>query len=404
MSVHKTGKTPAEINLDKETIKGIASGRKDRLATIGPEFGLSRDLPTLCWNGGARMAKIGIVRDERYLLHDMGYHPESPDRLRVIYESLGEKEMKGLFVEVPPRAATREEIETVHDASYIDRVAETAGKPHVRLDPDTSTCPESYEAAIWAVGGLLEAIDAVVGGEMDGTFALVRPPGHHAEKASAMGFCLFNNIAIGARHAQRRHGFDRILIVDWDLHHGNGTQNAFYDEKEVLYFSTHQYPFYPGTGTTNEIGQGAGEGYTVNVPLNTGCGDSEYANIFSRVLKPITLTYQPQLILVSAGFDIHYRDPLGSMRVTANGFARLMNILKDIAQSTCSGRIVATLEGGYDLTALRESVRSVLLEMKADDGWVDLQKCLDQENKDYKTIERGIEKIQEIQGRYWNCF
>jgi acetoin utilization deacetylase AcuC-like enzyme len=217
-----------------------------------------------------------------------------------------------------------------------------------------------------------------------------------------MGFCLFNNVAIGARHAQRRHGLNRILIIDWDLHHGNGTQNAFYDEKEVLYFSTHQYPFYPGTGAANEIGQGQGEGFTVNVPLTHGCGDSEYANIFTRILTPIALTYKPQLILVSAGFDIHHRDPLGGMRVTERGFARLMSLLKAIARSTCSGRIVATLEGGYDLTALRESVKAVLLEMRADDGWVDQDKCRTQEEADYQQIERGIEAIRSIQGKYWN--
>jgi acetoin utilization deacetylase AcuC-like enzyme len=350
------------------------------------------------------MAKVGIVKDERYLLHDMGPHPESPDRLRVIYETLREKEMEGLFLEIPPRPATRQEIETIHAPTYVDRVAGTAGKPYVRLDPDTSTCAASYEAAIWAVGGLLEAIDAVVEGTTDRAFALVRPPGHHAEKARAMGFCLFNNIAVGARHAQKHHGLHRILIVDWDLHHGNGTQNAFYDEEEILYFSTHQYPYYPGTGAANEVGHGAGEGYTVNVPLSTGCGDSEYANIFTHILTPIAQTYQPQLILVSAGFDIHYRDPLGGMRVTEVGFARLMNLLKDLAPSTCSGRIVVTLEGGYDLTALRESVRAVLLEMKDDDSWVDREECRKQEKADYPTIERSIEVLQRTQGKYWKCF
>jgi len=247
------------------------------------------------------MAKVGIVKDERYLLHDMGPHPESPERLRVIYQTIQEKEMEGLCAEVPSRAATREEIETIHAPPYVDRIAETAGKPHVRLDPDTSTCAASYEAAVWAVGGLLDAIDAVVKGKMDSAFALVRPPGHHAEKARAMGFCLFNNVAIGARHAQKIHGFDRILIVDWDLHHGNGTQNAFYDGNDVLYFSTHQYPFYPGTGGINEIGEEKGRGYTVNAPLSPGCGDSVYANLYSHVLRPIALTYRPQLILVSAG-------------------------------------------------------------------------------------------------------
>jgi acetoin utilization deacetylase AcuC-like enzyme len=312
--------------------------------------------------------------------------------------------MAGFFLEIPPRAGTTKEIETVHARSYVNRIAETAGKAHVRLDPDTSTCPKSYEAAILAVGGLLEAIDAVVDGELNSAFALVRPPGHHAEKDSAMGFCLFNNVAIGARYAQMQHGLNRILIVDWDLHHGNGTQNAFYGEDEILYFSTHQYPFYPGTGGASEVGERKGEGFTVNAPLSHGCGDSEYANIFTHVLRPIAAAYQPQLILVSAGFDPHYRDPLGGMRLTENGFARLMNILRDIARSSCSGRIVLTLEGGYDLTALRESVRSVLLEMRKDQGQINVEKSQQQENGDPLHIERVIESIQTIQGRYWKCF
>jgi len=350
------------------------------------------------------VSKVGIVRNERYLLHDMGYHPESPERLRVIYQALEEGEMKGLFEEIPARAASRGEIETVHDPSYVDLVEQTAGKSHVQLDPDTSTCAASYEAAIWAAGGLLEAADAVVSGHVGSAFALVRPPGHHAERARAMGFCLFNNIAIAARHLQESHGFDRILIVDWDLHHGNGTQNTFYDEQGVLYFSTHQYPYYPGTGAARDTGRGKGEGYTVNVPLGTGCGDSEYANIYTHLLRPITLAYRPQMILVSAGFDIHHRDPLGGMSVTEMGFARLMNIVKDLARSTCSGRVVLTLEGGYDLTALRESVKAVLFEMRDDASWVDQPKCQEQEKKDYKAIEKQIESIQKIQSRYWNCF
>ena len=350
------------------------------------------------------MAQVGIVRDDRYLLHDMGPHPESPERLKVIYQMLREPEIDEISVAVPPRPATRDEIETVHSAAYVDQIAETAGKPYVRLDPDTSTCAASYEAAVWAAGGFLEAIDAVLQGQVGTAFALVRPPGHHAEQNRAMGFCLFNNIAIGARHAQKRHGLDRILIVDWDLHHGNGTQHTFYEEKGVLYFSTHQYPYYPGTGSASEVGHGEGEGYTVNAPLGAGCGDTVYANLFTHILKPIALAYEPQLILVSAGFDTYHRDPLGGMRVTEMGFARLMNILKDIARSTCSGKIAVTLEGGYDLTGQSQSVRAVLLEMGHEADWIDQKRCREAEKADYDRIEKGIQAIQKVQGKYWKCF
>jgi acetoin utilization deacetylase AcuC-like enzyme len=350
------------------------------------------------------MANVGIVKDDRYLLHDMGPHPESPERLRVIYEMLQGEEMKALCVDIPPRAATRDEIERVHASGYVDQIAATAGKPYVRLDPDTSTCAASYEAALWAAGGFMEAIDAVFEDTVGSAFALVRPPGHHAEKARAMGFCLFNNIAIGARHAQKKHGLDRILIVDWDLHHGNGTQHTFYEEKDVLYFSTHQYPYYPGTGSVTEIGKGEGTGYTFNAPLSAGCGNTVYANLFTHILKPIALAYEPQLILVSAGFDTYHRDPLGGMGVTETGFARLMNILKDIARSTCSGRIVVTLEGGYDLTGQSQSVRAVLLEMGHDADWIDAETCRKDEEADLKKIEPGIQTIQKIQAPHWQCF
>ena len=350
------------------------------------------------------MAQVGIVRDDRYLLHDMGPHPESPERLKVIYQMLKEPEIGEISLPIPPRPATRDEIEMVHSPVYVDQIAGTAGKPYVRLDPDTSTCAASHDAAVWAVGGFLEAVDAVIEGKVDRAFALVRPPGHHAEQSRAMGFCLFNNIAIGARHAQKRHGLDRILIADWDLHHGNGTQHTFYEEKGVLYFSTHQYPYYPGTGSVGEVGHGEGEGYTVNAPLGPGCGDTVYANLFTHILRPIALVYKPQLILVSAGFDTYHRDPLGGMRVTEMGFARLMNVLKDIARSTCSGKIVVTLEGGYDLTGQSQSVRAVLLEMGHDADWIDRDKCQKAEKADYDKIEKGIQAIQSVQGTYWTCF
>ena len=272
---------------------------------------------------------------------------------------LEEEEMRGLWLEeVRPRPATREELESIHTPAYIDLVASTAGKPHVRLDADTSTCARSYEAALLAAGGLLELIKAVMKGQLDNGFALVRPPGHHAENDHAMGFCIFNNVAIGAEYAMRHFSVKRLLIVDWDVHHGNGTQKSFYEDPRVLYFSVHRHGFfYPGTGAATEIGAGKGKGFNVNVPLSTGCGDAEYRNIFERFLKPIALEYRPELILVSAGFDIHYDDPLGGMQVTEKGFARMTQVLAEIAEATARGRMVITLEGGYDIagqTQVRE--------------------------------------------------
>src|SRR4030043_1410773 len=308
------------------------------------------------------MNRTGIVKDERYLEHMMDPgHPESPERLRVIYKMLEEAEMKGLFKMLPPRAATQEELEMIHAPSYINMVASTAGKPYYRLDMDTSTCAKSYEAALWAAGGLLELIKAVMEKRLLNGFALVRPPGHHAEHDRAMGFCLFNNVAVGARYALKNYNLQRVLIVDWDVHHGNGTQNSFYEDPQVLYFSTHRYGFfYPGTGGAKEVGKGKGEGFTVNVPLSTRCDDADYGNIFQKILKPIALEYQPQLILVSAGFDTHYDDPLGGMSVTERGFARMTQILMEVAEATAQRKMAITLEGGYDVVGQSRSVKAVL--------------------------------------------
>ena len=230
------------------------------------------------------MARIGIVRHPIYREHDMGiYHPESPERLQAIEREINKETFKEPLIEIPPRPALTKELQRVHSLSYIHQISSTSGK-NVRLDPDTSTSPKSYDAALMAAGGVIEAVDWVLDKKVDQAFALVRPPGHHAEDDRAMGFCLFNNVAIAAKHALETKKLKRILIVDWDLHHGNGTQHAFYSDSRVLYFSTHQYPYYPGTGSLQEIGEGEGEGYTVNIPLSTGNGDEEFANLFRHVL------------------------------------------------------------------------------------------------------------------------
>ena len=348
------------------------------------------------------MKKTGIVRDDRYLAHvmDLG-HPESPERLKVIYRMLEEEEMKGLCELVKPRAATRGELEMNHTPAYLDLIASTAGKPHTRLDMDTSTCDQSYEAALFAAGGLLELIKTVMEGRLQNGFALVRPPGHHAERDRAMGFCLFNNVAIGAYYALQTYSLQRILIVDWDVHHGNGTQNSFYEDPRVLYFSTHRYGFfYPGTGAATEVGKGKGEGFNVNVPLSTGGGDADYGNIFEKFLKPIALEYQPQLVLVSAGFDVHTDDPLGGMQVTEKGFARMTQVLMEIADDTAQGKLVITLEGGYDVSGQSRSTKAVIKEL-ARVSPLDRKDLLEKEKANYPRIEKFLLQLKEIQKRYW---
>jgi acetoin utilization deacetylase AcuC-like enzyme len=307
---------------------------------------------------------VGIVKHEIYLEHVMDdYHPECPERLRHVYAMLDEMGGEGLVL-VKPRMATHEEIALIHEPSYVDVVASTKGRAHTRLDPDTSTSPKSYEAALMAAGGVLNLLEAVERSEVDSGFALVRPPGHHAERSRAMGFCLFNNIAIGARYLQRNYGTKKILIVDFDLHHGNGTQHSFYSDPGVLYFSVHQYPYYPGTGGLRETGEGEGKGYTVNVPLSYGMGDDEYEYIFRDLLVPLADGFKPEIVLVSAGFDTYYNDPLGGMTVTEKGFATMTRILLDIAGRQSKGKIAFALEGGYDVKGLASSVKAVIRELK----------------------------------------
>jgi acetoin utilization deacetylase AcuC-like enzyme len=309
-------------------------------------------------------AKTGVVKDPVFMEHDPGpYHPESPQRLRVLYQMLGDPELGNGFVLIPPRPASREDLERVHEPRYIDRVAATAGRSRVSLDPDTQTSARSYEAALLAAGSCLEAIDRILAGEISNAFAMIRPPGHHAESSRAMGFCLFNNVAVAARYAQARHGLSRVMILDWDLHHGNGTQWAFYEDPTVLYGSTHQYPYYPGSGSFQETGRGDGIGYTVNVPLSVGNGDAEYLGIYRRIFAALGKAFAPELLIVSAGFDIYEGDPLGGMAVSPAGFGLLARVLLQMAEEVCQGRMLVALEGGYDLEGLRAGGKAVLLEL-----------------------------------------
>jgi acetoin utilization deacetylase AcuC-like enzyme len=355
--------------------------------------------PTHGIAGGRKMTRTGIVRDKRFMEHQMGpYHPESPERLEVIYAMLDGAEMRETFREVPVRRAKMEELLLIHSPEYVEELAATEGKEYTYLDPDTQTSAGSYEAALLAAGGICEAISLVHSGELDNAFALVRPPGHHAEKARAMGFCLFNNVAIGARYALERLKLQRVLVVDWDLHHGNGTQHSFESDPSVLYFSTHQYPFYPGSGGINEVGIGKGEGFTVNVPLSGGYGDGEYVDIYERVLKPTGVEFNPEIILVSAGFDIYKGDPLGGMRVTPAGFAAMTRSIMQMAEECCGGNVVLTLEGGYDIQGQCDSVKAVLKELSGL-SYADVASVVAQ--GDHRAVEAATKKVIEIQSRYW---
>lgn len=352
----------------------------------------------------AMSRRTGIVKDERYLKHDAGFgHPESPKRLEATYAMLESAEMAGKFVEIAPRHATHEEIGLIHSRSYVNFIASTAGQSFVALDPDTSATPDSYDVAKLAVGGLCNAIDAVVSGQIDNAFALVRPPGHHAGVSNAAGFCLFNNVAIGAMYAFTKHGMERVLIVDWDLHHGNGTQAQFYEDPRVLYCSTHQYPYYPGTGSIEEIGKGKGLGYTINVPLRPGTDDAQYVKIFRKVFQPIAMKFSPQLVLLSAGFDPYYKDPLGGMRVTPQGFACMTRILMNIADECCGGKLVATLEGGYHIGGLAESIRAVLREM-LDETHVTEEELAQMEREAEPNVDPVIKRVIDQVNPIWQVF
>ncbi|MDH7512449.1 MAG: histone deacetylase [Clostridiales bacterium] len=306
----------------------------------------------------------GIVKDWRYLEHRMGdYHPESPQRLDAVYRMVEQDPVLSSFPIIEPRPATEEEITLVHTKTYFNEIKETAVRERVYLDPDTSTSPRSFEVACLAAGGLLRAADMIMEGSINNGFALVRPPGHHAEASQARGFCIFNNVAIASQHLIKHHGLRRILIVDWDLHHGNGTQHSFYSRNDVLYFSLHQFPHYPGTGFWNEIGSGKGEGFTINVPLTPGKTDADYLFIFERLLSPVAAAYEPEFVLVSAGFDIYAGDPLGGMSVSAAGFSGLTAAIMNMAAASSQGRLLLTLEGGYNLEGLEAGVRNVLLTL-----------------------------------------
>jgi acetoin utilization deacetylase AcuC-like enzyme len=302
------------------------------------------------------MSKTLLLTDPLFQKHEPGYgHPESPARLQRILGVLSSTPVRGTEM-TSPRSATDAELAAVHTPELLSYLGRLSGH-EAQIDPDTQVSPDSVDAARLAAGASIQAVEEVMRGRARNAFALVRPPGHHAEPDRAMGFCLFNNVAIAAE-AGRRLGAERVLVLDWDVHHGNGTQAAFYGRRDVMYQSVHQFPYYPGTGAPTEVGVGEGEGYTLNVGLPGGNSDADYGMLFEELFLPVAQAYRPQLILVSAGFDPHQHDPIGGMDVTERGFAAMCASMQALADSVCDGRLVLLLEGGYSLEGLSQSVHA----------------------------------------------
>jgi acetoin utilization deacetylase AcuC-like enzyme len=352
------------------------------------------------------MKKTALFRDNLFVEHDPGFdQPDAPERISTLYSLFDTLPEKDVFVEPVIVKASRETLLLNHLSSVIDKAAATEGQIFSVLDADTFTSAKSYAAACLAAGALVTGVDLLFQNKINNGFALIRPPGHHAEKDRSTGFCLFNNVAIAAHHAIERLGVEKILIVDWDVHHGNGTQNSFYDTDKVLYLSVHQSPLYPGSGMLHETGVGKGEGYTINIPLPGGQGDAEYANIFNTLIAPIACQYQPQLILVSAGFDGYHGDGISSMCLTAQGFAYMTRVLVQLAEKFSGGKVIVSLEGGYSLTGLREGVFAVLGELAGVRLNTPFNCFLDEETiqrlQNERSLHPAIEQVRDVAKNYW---
>jgi acetoin utilization deacetylase AcuC-like enzyme len=311
--------------------------------------------------------KTAVVEDKRFLDHrGPAGHPERPERISAVGAAVDAH--SEALTRFAPRAATPDEILRVHSREHFDQIAQASRRAPAQVDPDTYISARSFEVALLAAGGTAELALRVARGELDSGLAAVRPPGHHAESDRAMGFCLFNNVAVAARALQKEESVDRIMILDWDVHHGNGTQHIFESDPSVLYASTHQFPFYPGTGAVGETGVGRGEGFTFNVPLPAGCGDREYVGVMERLIAPAARSFRPEVILVSCGFDAHRDDPLAAMNVTREGYRDMSAIARALADDLCGGRISFVLEGGYAVSGLEDGANAVLDVIAGEDS------------------------------------
>jgi acetoin utilization deacetylase AcuC-like enzyme len=303
------------------------------------------------------MNKTGYVSDPFYLRHKTEPHPENPGRLTAIQNRLQSSKFYNNLTPIQPHKATAQEIAMVHDLGYVESVKQSCAEEVRNLDGDTVISSDSYDAALLSAGAGMNAIDQIIDGKIQNVFCAVRPPGHHAEQDHAMGFCLFNNVGIAAKYAQEVKKLNKIFIFDWDVHHGNGTQHSFYNDPSVYYSSTHQYPFYPGTGAEDETGTSDGLGATLNLPMGAYSEDEDYISALENKLIPEIQSYKPDLIIISAGFDAHKNDPLAQVQLTTDCFGKMTQMLMEVAEDVCDGRILSMLEGGYDYDALSESVQ-----------------------------------------------
>ncbi len=309
------------------------------------------------------MSKTAIVYDPFNLRHTLEGHPENYQRLEGTWQLLQNDGILEELIRVPSSPAPIDALMRVHTPQYVERLQQISARGGGRIDADTYVNADSYQAALLAAGGLLNMTDMIIEGQVDNGFALIRPPGHHALEHRGMGFCLLANAAIAARWAQDHHGLDRILIIDFDVHHGNGTQDIFYNDPSVLFFSTHQFPYYPGTGDVDEVGSEIAYGTTVNVPFPAYVGDEGYLNAFQRLLEPVARGFQPELIILSAGFDAHWLDPLAGMNLSIDGYMKLLDVVMALADELCNGKLVTVLEGGYHLDVLPHCVLSTLRKL-----------------------------------------
>jgi acetoin utilization deacetylase AcuC-like enzyme len=352
------------------------------------------------------MSKTAVIFSPKYYQHNTGIgHPESAKRLGVIVNELrkGKLSKSKNWQFVQPKKASVENVELVHDWDYVKMVEAACKIGGGLLDTgDTVVSPESFEVALHAVGGTLKAVDFVMDGKSRNAFALVRPPGHHASKFSALGFCIFNNIAIAAQHLLKKHGLSRVAIIDIDAHHGNGTQEIFYETNKVLYASLHEDPrSFPGTGFVDEIGEGDGLGYSVNVPLPFQTSDRVYLKAFNEIVTPIIRQYKPQFVLVSAGFDGHYTDPVGNLSLSAMCYRKIYETIMNLASETCGGRLVSVLEGGYSLKYVGKIATTAIAEMNGTTIAIN-DKTPAASKRSIKQGTKAIENAKKAQKAFWH--